>query len=183
MTDGHSEGAIEIVHVSKSFGHVRVLRDVSLVVRPGEVLCIIGPSGSGKSTLLRCINALELPELGEVWVFGQRIGCSADTGWPLSDRELARQRTAVGMVFQRFNLFPHLTALENVAMACRVVLGLTRDEAATQAREMLGRVGLADRGDAYPNQLSGGQQQRVAIARALAMRPRAMLFDEPTSAL
>ena len=175
--------AIEIAHVFKSFGGVVVLRDVSLVVRPGEVVCVIGPSGSGKSTLLRCINALELPDRGEVRVFGERIGRAAGTGWPLNDRELARQRTMVGMVFQRFNLFSHLTILDNVAVACRVVRGDSRDAAAAQARVMLARVGLADRGGAYPSQLSGGQQQRVAIARALAMSPRAMLFDEPTSAL
>jgi polar amino acid transport system ATP-binding protein len=155
-------------------GGKEILRGIDLDVRKGEVVCVIGPSGSGKSTLIRCINFLEIPDAGEVWFEGALIR---------PDENLDAHRTHVGMVFQRFNLFPHLSVLENITLAPVRVLGLSPDQAATRARELLDRVGLADRGGAYPAELSGGQQQRVAIARALAMRPKAMLFDEVTSAL
>jgi polar amino acid transport system ATP-binding protein len=169
----------------KTFGTVRALDDVSLQVAPGEVVCIIGPSGSGKSTFLRCVNQLERLDGGAIWVDGELVGYRqvGDTLYELSDREAARQRLASGMVFQRFNLFGHMTALENVIEGPVTVLKRPRREAIAAAEELLSRVGLADKRDAYPSELSGGQQQRVAIARALAMRPKLMLFDEPTSAL
>ncbi|HEY8478914.1 MAG TPA: amino acid ABC transporter ATP-binding protein [Spirillospora sp.] len=168
-------GAVEIRGLRKSFGPNEVLRGVDLRVEPGEVVCVIGPSGSGKSTLLRCVNLLEEPSAGTVVVDG------VDLTGPDIDIDAVRRR--IGMVFQSFNLFPHLTALGNVMIAQRKVLRRGRSEAERIARENLGRVGLADKVDAYPAQLSGGQQQRVAIARALAMGPDVMLFDEPTSAL
>ena len=166
---------IEVRDLHKSFGELEVLRGIDFRVAQGEVVCVIGPSGSGKSTLLRCINLLEQPTSGQVFVGGVEV---TD---PDVDLDAARRR--IGMVFQQFNLFPHLTALENVTIAQRRVL--RRDKAAAErvARENLERVGLTDKADAYPAQLSGGQQQRVAIARALAMGPELMLFDEPTSAL
>ncbi|WP_035039980.1 amino acid ABC transporter ATP-binding protein [Desulfovibrio sp. X2] len=154
---------------------VKALDDVSLCVRKGEVVVVIGPSGSGKSTLLRCINGLEEPDAGEVVVDGVRLP------GPRKNRD--RIRTEVGMVFQQFNLFPHMTVLENVCLAPTLVRGKSRAEAAEEGRGLLSRVGLSDKVDAYPAHLSGGQQQRVAIARALAMRPGVMLFDEATSAL
>jgi polar amino acid transport system ATP-binding protein len=166
---------IEIRDLHKSFGELEVLRGIDFRVQQGEVVCVIGPSGSGKSTLLRCINLLEQPTSGQVFVGGVEV---TD---PDVDIDAARRR--IGMVFQQFNLFPHLTALENVTIAQRRVLG--RDKAAAErvAHENLARVGLTDKAHSYPAQLSGGQQQRVAIARALAMEPELMLFDEPTSAL
>ena len=171
--------------VGKSFGDVEVLRGVDLVVEPGQVCCVIGPSGSGKSTLLRCINHLETIDTGRLWVGGELMGLREENGrlYRLRDSALGRQRREIGMVFQRFNLFPHRTAAENVMEAPVVVRRESRATARKRAVELLGRVGLADRADAYPAQLSGGQQQRVAIARALAMQPKLMLFDEPTSAL
>jgi polar amino acid transport system ATP-binding protein len=166
---------IEIEGLVKSFGANRVLDGISLTVRQGQVVCVIGPSGSGKSTLLRCVNGLESYEGGEVRVSGQRV----DRATPA----IRAIRRRVSMVFQRFNLFPHRTALENVTEGPIFAAGENRAEAEQHARALLARVGLAGRESAYPSQLSGGQQQRVAIARALAMRPKAVLFDEPTSAL
>jgi polar amino acid transport system ATP-binding protein len=176
---------IEAVGVRKSFGRQEALRGVDLTVARGQVTCLLGPSGSGKSTLLRCINHLEKLTAGRILVDGELIGYRqrGDALHELSPRELAVQRRGIGMVFQRFNLFAHLTALENVMEAPVVTRREGRGEAEARARELLASVGLADRVSAYPAQLSGGQQQRVAIARALAMRPRVMLFDEPTSAL
>jgi ABC-type polar amino acid transport system ATPase subunit len=171
--------------VSKSFGSNEVLKSISLSVRPGEVLCIIGPSGSGKSTFLRCINHLERVDAGRLSVDGQVVGYRqhGDKLYELKPKEASRQRQDIGMVFQRFNLFPHMTALENIIEAPIRVKGIPKARAIERANELLARVGLADKGDHYPSQLSGGQQQRVAIARALAMDPKLMLFDEPTSAL
>jgi polar amino acid transport system ATP-binding protein len=176
---------VQAESVGKSFGDVEVLRGVDLVVEPGQVCCVIGPSGSGKSTLLRCINHLETIDTGRLWVDGELMGLREENGrlYRLRDSALGRQRREVGMVFQRFNLFPHRTAAENVMEAPVVVRRESRAAARERAVELLTRVGLGDRADAYPAQLSGGQQQRVAIARALAMRPKLMLFDEPTSAL
>jgi polar amino acid transport system ATP-binding protein len=171
--------------VGKSFGTHMALDDVTLDVAPGEVVCIIGPSGSGKTTFLRCVNQLERFDKGALWVNGELLGYRHDGAalHPLSEREIGRQRRATGMVFQRFNLFPHLTALENITEGPIRVLKRPAAEAREQARALLARVGLANRADAYPAALSGGQQQRVAIARSLAMKPMLMLFDEPTSAL
>ncbi len=171
--------------VHKSFGRLEVLKGVSLEVTKGETVCIIGPSGSGKTTFIRCINHLEKIGSGRVEVNGQLIGYRQRNGKLVEDseRNIARQRTQIGMVFQRFNLFPHKTALENVIEAPLQVLGLPKEHAVDKAKVLLGRVGLADKLDTYPGKLSGGQQQRVAIARALAMEPALMLFDEPTSAL
>jgi polar amino acid transport system ATP-binding protein len=173
------------VGLRKSFGPVEVLKGVDLEVRRGEVVCILGPSGSGKTTLLRCINHLETINGGLLEVDGEFIGYKRDglRFREMSPREIARQRSKVGMVFQRFNLFPHKTALENVTIGPLVVRGDDRKVARERAGELLKRVGLEDRLAAYPAQLSGGQQQRVAIARALALDPLLMLFDEPTSAL
>ncbi|MFE7788979.1 amino acid ABC transporter ATP-binding protein [Streptomyces sp. NPDC057460] len=167
--------AIEIQGLHKSFGDVEVLRGIDFTVAPGEVVCVVGPSGSGKSTLLRCVNLLEDPTSGTVTVGG------VDMTDPDIDLDAMRRR--IGMVFQQFNLFPHLNVLDNLTIAQRRVLGRGREEAGRIARENLGKVGLADREDSFPAQLSGGQQQRVAIARALSMGPGLMLFDEPTSAL
>jgi len=171
--------------VHKSFGRLDVLKGIDLVVRPGEVSVVIGPSGSGKSTFLRCINHLEKINAGRIWVDGDLIGYRERGGklHEMREREVAAQRRAIGMVFQRFNLFPHMTALENVAEAPVRVKRQPRAEVREIAHALLRRVGLADKTDSYPAQLSGGQQQRVAIARALAMQPKLMLFDEPTSAL
>ena len=176
---------VRIVDLHKRFGETEVLHGVSLEVTRGEVVAIVGPSGSGKTTLLRCINFLERPSAGEIWVDGQRIGQEQRGGrlHELSDREMARERAEIGFVFQRFNLFPHLTALDNVALAPRKVRGLAREAAGELAAEMLTTVGLAHKLHDYPERLSGGQQQRVAIARVLAMQPKLMLFDEATSAL
>ena len=171
--------------VSKSFGSNEVLKDISLEVKRGEVLCLVGPSGSGKSTFLRCINHLERVSSGRLAVDGLLVGYreAGDKLYELHPKEAARQRRDIGMVFQRFNLFPHMTALENVMEAPMLVKGVSKAKARARAHELLARVGLAERSDYYPAHLSGGQQQRVAIARALAMDPKLMLFDEPTSAL
>jgi polar amino acid transport system ATP-binding protein len=171
--------------VRKSFGGVEVLKGVDLTVHPGQVVCLLGPSGSGKSTFLRCVNHLERLDAGEIWVGGHLVGYRRAGGrkYEMRPREVADQRRDIGMVFQRFNLFPHRTALENVMEAPRHVLGLPREAARQAAADLLRRVGLETRAHHYPAQLSGGQQQRVAIARALAMKPKLMLFDEPTSAL
>ena len=171
--------------VRKRFGHLEVLKGIDLEVDRQEVLCVIGPSGSGKSTLLRCINHLEKIDGGRLWVDGHLVGYrqKGDKLYELKDSEISAQRREIGMVFQRFNLFPHMTVLQNVQEAPVRVKGVPRKEAEQRARELIDRVGLAAKTDSYPAQLSGGQQQRVAIARALAMEPKLMLFDEPTSAL
>ncbi|GIJ23960.1 ATP-binding protein [Micromonospora lutea] len=171
--------------VHKSFGSLEVLKGVDLEVRSGEVCCLLGPSGSGKSTFLRCINHLEKINAGRIWVDGELIGYRqrGDKLYEMREKEVAAQRRAIGMVFQRFNLFPHKTALDNVTEAPLLVRREKRSEARDRAVALLERVGLGDKLHNYPSQLSGGQQQRVAIARALAMRPKLMLFDEPTSAL
>jgi polar amino acid transport system ATP-binding protein len=183
-----AEGADAVVRaesVYKRYGRLEVLRGISLEVAPREVLCIIGPSGSGKSTFLRCINHLEPINAGRLYVNGTLVGYVERAGrlHELPEREVCRRRAEIGMVFQRFNLFPHRTALENIMEGPVVVKKESKAEAAEHARALLDRMGLADKQDSYPRQLSGGQQQRVAIARALAMRPKLMLFDEPTSAL
>ncbi|MBT3153419.1 amino acid ABC transporter ATP-binding protein [Streptomyces sp. CHD11] len=171
--------------VHKSFGAVQVLKGIDLEVRNGEVFCLIGPSGSGKSTFLRCINHLEKINAGRLYVDGELVGYrqKGDKLYELKDSEVALQRRDIGMVFQRFNLFPHMTAVENVMEAPVQVRGVSRGQARERAMSLLERVGLGDKAKNYPSQLSGGQQQRVAIARALAMDPKLMLFDEPTSAL
>jgi polar amino acid transport system ATP-binding protein len=171
--------------VHKRYGRLEVLQGIDLEVQPGEVMCLLGPSGSGKSTFLRCINHLDKIDAGRLSVDGELVGYREQGGklHELPDREITAKRAEIGMVFQRFNLFPHMTAIENVTIAPVRVLKRDREEAYAGARELLARVGLADKLDVYPAQLSGGQQQRVAIARALAMRPKLMLFDEPTSAL
>jgi polar amino acid transport system ATP-binding protein len=171
--------------VHKRFGRLEVLTGVSMEVQPGEVVCMLGPSGSGKSTFLRCINHLEKIDGGRLSVDGELVGYrqEGDKIYELRDAEVCRERSEIGMVFQRFNLFGHMTAMENVIEAPIRVKKVKKNEAAQRAKELLERVGLADKLDSYPAQLSGGQQQRVAIARALAMEPKLMLFDEPTSAL
>jgi len=171
--------------VRKHFGRLEVLKGISLEVDPGQVMCILGPSGSGKTTFIRCINHLEKIDGGRLWVDGELVGYrqAGDKLHELPDREVARKRAEIGMVFQRFNLFGHMTALENVVEAPIRVKKLRRDEAVLRGKELLDWVGLSDKIDDYPSTLSGGQQQRVAIARALAMGPKLMLFDEPTSAL
>jgi polar amino acid transport system ATP-binding protein len=176
---------VAIRSVSKSFGEFQALKQVSLDVWAGEVLCLIGASGSGKTTLLRCINQLTSIDSGGVWLDGELLGVREGGGrlHRLTERQIARQRLKTGMVFQRFNLFPHKTALENITEGPMQVQGRKQEDARAEAMELLKRVGLAAKADAYPSQLSGGQQQRVAIARALAMKPMLMLFDEPTSAL
>jgi polar amino acid transport system ATP-binding protein len=176
---------VEAIDIHKRFGHVAVLRGIDFTVQPGEVACIIGPSGSGKSTFLRCINHLERIDAGQMRVDGDLVGYRESGGklYELRESEVAKQRRDIGMVFQRFNLFPHMTALQNIMAAPRTVRREPRQSARKRAEQMLDRVGLSEKYDAYPAQLSGGQQQRVAIARALAMEPRLMLFDEPTSAL
>ncbi|WP_314426859.1 amino acid ABC transporter ATP-binding protein [uncultured Microbacterium sp.] len=176
---------VEIRGVRKSFGHTPVLTDVSLAVPAGSVTCLIGPSGSGKTTLLRCVNRLETVDAGIILVDGELVGATRHRGRLIEAREsaIARTRRHTGMVFQRFNLFPHRTVLENVIEGPTQVLGRPRAEAIGEAMVLLERVGLADKAPAYPQELSGGQQQRIAIARALAMTPKLMLFDEPTSAL
>ncbi|MGJ4891831.1 amino acid ABC transporter ATP-binding protein [Bradyrhizobium sp. HKCCYLRH3099] len=176
---------IAIRQVSKRFGEFQALKQVSLDVFEGEVVCLIGQSGSGKTTLLRCVNQLTTADSGGIWLDGELLGFREQDGrlHRLSEREIARQRLACGMVFQRFNLFPHMTALENIIEGPVQVQNRKPAEARDAAMALLRRVGLADKAGSYPSQLSGGQQQRVAIARALAMTPRLVLFDEPTSAL
>jgi polar amino acid transport system ATP-binding protein len=182
---GGADPLVRVRGLRKSFGSRTVLDGIDLDVREGEVLVLLGPSGSGKSTLLRCVNHLERPDAGFVEVAGDLVGYRHDGGrlHELRPRAITRQRARVGMVFQQFNLFPHLTVLENLTEAPVAVRRLPRDRARAEARRLLERVGLAGREDSYPAQLSGGQRQRVAIARALAMEPRLLLFDEPTSAL
>ena len=181
--------AVVISDLHKSFGNLQVLKGINMTVKPGSVTVILGPSGSGKSTLLRLVNQLETITSGKITIYGERIGVKTivhngkEALQALNDKEIAVQRAKLGMVFQRFNLFPHMTALENVMEAPVHVLHMGKIEARNLAIEELKRVGMADRMDHYPSQLSGGQQQRVAIARALAMKPEIMLFDEPTSAL
>ncbi|KRE39632.1 ectoine/hydroxyectoine ABC transporter ATP-binding protein EhuA [Janibacter sp. Soil728] len=180
---------VHAVQVRKSYGSNEVLKGIDMDVAAGEVVCLLGPSGSGKTTFLRCINQLEDIQAGRIWVDGDLMGYR-DQGSPgasklhrLKDKEIAAQRREIGMVFQRFNLFPHMTARENIMEAPIKVQGRRKAEVRTEADALLEKVGLGDKASAYPNQLSGGQQQRVAIARALAMQPKLMLFDEPTSAL
>jgi ABC-type polar amino acid transport system ATPase subunit len=178
-----AEAILRLEGIHKRFGQLEVLKGVDLQVAKGEVVCILGPSGSGKSTLLRCVNLLEPPEEGEIFLEGQDIckGPGSGTGEQSWNLDFVRQR--VGMVFQQFNLFPHKTVLQNVTMAPETVLGQPKDEVTARAKALLERVGLADKLNQYPERLSGGQQQRVAIARSLAMEPHVMLFDEVTSAL
>jgi polar amino acid transport system ATP-binding protein len=180
-----SELMLKAEAVCKSFGRLEVLKGVSLELKAGEVMCMLGPSGSGKSTFLRCVNHLEKIDAGRLWVDGSLVGYRqhGDKIYELRESEVAGERAQIGMVFQRFNLFPHMTALENVIEAPTHVLSVDKATAVSEAKQLLDRVGLADKIDTYPAQLSGGQQQRVAIARALAMKPKLMLFDEPTSAL
>jgi polar amino acid transport system ATP-binding protein len=182
MTDSH---IVEALTVQKSFGKLEVLKGISLTVNQGQIVSLMGPSGSGKSTFLRCVNHLETINGGELRVFGDYVGYRevGDKLFELKPAEVAIRRRNIGMVFQRFNLFPHMTAIENVCLAPMTVLGKSKSAAREQAQLLLTQVGLSDKADTYPAQLSGGQQQRVAIARALAMEPKLMLFDEPTSAL
>jgi polar amino acid transport system ATP-binding protein len=179
------EPVIRARGVHKAYGGTPVLRGINLEIRAGEVCCIVGPSGSGKSTFLRCLNHLEKVDAGQVWVNGELVGYErrGNRLHELSEKVVAERRRDIGMVFQRFNLFPHMTALENIMEAPLRVRRESRDVVRARAQQLLDRVGLGERGDAYPGHLSGGQQQRVAIARALAMQPTVMLFDEPTSAL
>jgi polar amino acid transport system ATP-binding protein len=179
------QAMVRAEQVHKSYGRLEVLKGVSLSVQPGEVTCLIGPSGSGKSTFLRCINHLEKIQAGRLWVDGELVGYreAGDKIHELRESEVARKRAEIGMVFQHFNLFGHMTAIENVMEAPIRVKGVGKGEARERAEVLLERVGLGDKFKSYPSQLSGGQQQRVAIARALAMQPKLMLFDEPTSAL
>ena len=179
------EPALRVEGVRKSYGHVEVLKGIDMQVKPGEVACLVGPSGSGKSTFLRCINHLEKINSGRLYVHGELVGYQEKKGrlYELSDREVCRKRAEIGMVFQNFNLFQHMSVLENIIEAPTRVLKISKEEAIIHARELLELVGLSGREESLPKQLSGGQQQRVAISRALAMRPKLMLFDEPTSAL
>ncbi len=184
--NGRTGPMVDAIDVHKAFHRNEVLKGISMQVQRREVVVLIGASGSGKTTFLRCINHLEKIDRGRIYVDGELIGYRELPNGELredSEANIARKRSEVGMVFQRFNLFPHLTAIQNIMEAPIRVKGIPRDEAETRARELLARVGLSDKADAYPNRLSGGQQQRVAIARALAMDPKLMLFDEPTSAL
>ena len=180
-----TQSFIEVDRVVKKYGEYTALKTVSLLVDKGQAVALIGPSGSGKSTLLRCINALETIASGAIRVEGSEIGYAPQSSGRkrLPEPKIARQREGIGMVFQSFNLFPHMTALENVASGPRLVRGIPATQAHARAMQLLERVGLADKAQNFPRQLSGGQQQRVAIARALAMDPKVMLFDEPTSAL
>ena len=179
------EPALRVEAVRKSYGHVEVLKGIDMQVKPGEVACLVGPSGSGKSTFLRCINHLEKINSGRLYVHGELVGYEEKKGrlYELSDREVCRKRAEIGMVFQNFNLFQHMSVLDNIIEAPMRVLKTSKEEAVIYARELLELVGLSGREESLPKQLSGGQQQRVAITRALAMRPKLMLFDEPTSAL
>jgi polar amino acid transport system ATP-binding protein len=183
IDDNTAPVVLQLNGISKSFGSNHVLRDVSLKVLQGETVCLLGPSGCGKSTLLRCINWLEVPDGGTVHVSNQRMGVRDGSAHKMTDAELARSRARIGMVFQHFALWPHLSVLHNVMEAPIHVLKRPRDEVRAEAESLLNRVGLADKMDAFPSRLSGGQKQRVGIARALAMKPDVLLFDEPTSAL
>jgi polar amino acid transport system ATP-binding protein len=185
MTEPTITPMVKSEGVHKYFGRLEVLKGIDLEVMPGEVMCVIGPSGSGKSTFLRCINHLEKITAGKLWVDGELVGYrqKGDKLYELRDREVAGKRREIGMVFQRFNLFPHLDVCENIMEAPVQVKGIAKAKARERALALLDRVGLAEKAKAYPRELSGGQQQRVAIARALAMDPKLMLFDEPTSAL
>ncbi len=185
MTTGTGGPMVKAEAVHKRFGRLEVLKGIDLEVQRGEVMCLLGPSGSGKSTFLRCINHLEKINSGRLSVDGELVGYRESAGklHELHENEVARKRAEIGMVFQHFNLFPHMTALDNVCLAPVRVSGVSRKEARQRGAELLARVGLSDKVDTYPVALSGGQQQRVAIARALAMQPKLMLFDEPTSAL
>jgi polar amino acid transport system ATP-binding protein len=188
MSDPRNRGGpvVEVRGLSKSFGALRVLHGVNLEVSGGRTLCVLGPSGSGKSTLLRCINFLERPDEGAVFLRGERIGVRRTTSGrdrAMGDRELARMRTRFGMVFQQFNLWPHLTVLENLVESPIHVQRRPRGEVVAEAEALLDKIGLSDKRNAYPSRLSGGQKQRVAIGRALAMKPEVLLFDEPTSSL
>jgi len=185
LTDDRGErqsAVLSVSSVSKSFGALQVLKDVTFSVQRGETVCLLGPSGSGKSTLLRCINWLERPDAGHVFLEGEQVGLTVG-GLAMSDKELSLMRTRIGMVFQHFALWPHLTVLQNVMEAPVYVQGKGKREARDEAESLLARVGLSDKLDVFPARLSGGQKQRVGIARALAMRPALILFDEPTSAL
>jgi polar amino acid transport system ATP-binding protein len=182
QTDSTAVATLEVRDLHKKYGNTEVLKGVEFSIQRGEVKAVLGPSGSGKSTMLRLMALLEPADQGEILLHGDRIGRGAN-GRHLPEPQLAVQRREIGMVFQKFNLFPHLTAARNVALALHAVQGVKRPEALERAHEMLGRVGLADRAGHYPSELSGGQQQRVAIARALVLDPLVMLFDEPTSAL
>jgi polar amino acid transport system ATP-binding protein len=176
---------VSIRNLHKSYGELQVLKGVNLDIAPGEVVCVIGPSGSGKTTMLRCVNFLETYQDGRIYVDGELVGYREQNGQlkPASEKEIARMRAETAMVFQQFNLFPHMTALRNVTFGPMKVRGVKKAEAEENACRLLARVGLAEKADSYPSQLSGGQQQRVAIARALAMEPKVILFDEVTSAL
>ncbi|GAA3699414.1 amino acid ABC transporter ATP-binding protein [Arthrobacter ginkgonis] len=174
-----TKNVVQVRHLAKSYGDNIVLRDVSLAVPEGSVTAMIGPSGAGKSTVLRCMNLLEKPDSGEIEIDGHTI----NAGRKIAPKNLAALRRSAGMVFQHFNLFPHMTVLRNVSLPQERVLGRSKEEANTKSMELLARMGLADKADCYPARCSGGQQQRIAIARALALGPRVMLFDEPTSAL
>jgi polar amino acid transport system ATP-binding protein len=184
-TASDAKPMVRAEQVHKSFGHVEVLKGIDLEVAERQVFCIIGPSGSGKSTFLRCINHLEKIDAGKLYVDGELVGYRqrGERLHELKEKEVAAQRRDIGMVFQSFNLFPHMTVMENILEAPCRVRGENKAEARDRAEQLLSRVGLTEKADSYPRQLSGGQQQRVAIARALAMRPKLMLFDEPTSAL
>lgn len=175
--------AVRIQNLSKSFSDIEVLRDIELTVNKGEVVSVLGSSGSGKSTMLRCINWLEEPDRGSIYIAGERIGINEEAGRKMTNRELAAIRARTGMVFQGFNLWPHLSVLQNVMEAPVQVKGMPKEQARAIAIELLEKVGMGDKRDSYPYTLSGGQKQRVAIARVLAMSPEVILFDEPTSAL
>ena len=185
MSDVNDDALVQLRGVRKSFGSLEVLKGITMDVSSGQVTCLLGPSGSGKSTLLRCINHLESIDGGRIIVDGEIVGYRESKGVlrEMHPREVAKQRRSIGMVFQRFNLFPHMTALENILEAPVGVAKIGKSEAIAEAHQLLRRVGLDEWANHYPSQLSGGQQQRIAIARALAMRPKLMLFDEPTSAL
>jgi polar amino acid transport system ATP-binding protein len=185
MTTAPQAPVVRAEKIRKSYGNLEVLKGIDLEVAPGEVVCLIGPSGSGKSTFLRCINHLETIDGGRMWVNGHVVGYRQRGAklHELRDKEICRRRTEIGMVFQQFNLFPHMTVIDNLIEAPQRALGEARGVATERALGLLDQVGLADKRNAYPRHLSGGQQQRVAIARALCMRPQLMLFDEPTSAL
>ena len=174
---------LQVSGLSKSFGNSLILKGVSLTVFKGETICVLGPSGSGKSTLLRCINFLETPDQGTIYLRGQRLGMRGGGNIAMSSTELSQVRSRIGMVFQHFNLWPHLTVLQNIIEAPIHVQRRPRDEVIFEAEELLKRVGLSEKRDSFPSRLSGGQKQRVGIARALAMKPDLLLFDEPTSAL